>query len=382
MRVLVAPDKFKGSLTAREVAAHLSVGLGSVADIRCHQLPLADGGDGSVHAAVSAGFRPLRVETVGPTGRRVSAEIAFDGRTAVVEVANTCGISLLPDGWLQPLDATSFGFGLAIRAALALDPTTVVLALGGSASTDGGTGMLSALGAVFVDDHGHQIIGDGAQLSAIRAADLSALESLRHYDWVIASDVDSPLYGANGAAHVFGPQKGATDEDVEALDRGLCHLVSLCDPTAPLLAVQPGAGAAGGIGFAGQLLGARVVSGASHFLDLLHFDDHVADADVVVTGEGRIDSQTLQGKLPQVVALRSAPRPVHVVVGRSDLSVTTHHPFGQIHQLVDHTAADSRTDPALSAAILTKIGRVLGASLRPQAGDSGTGGCFKARVTP
>jgi len=363
VKVLVAPDKFKGSLTAHQVAEHLATGLRTVRGVQTDQLPLADGGDGSVQAAVTAGYQTCPVRTVGPTGQPVSAEVAFNGRTAIVEVANTCGISLLPGGQRQPLHSSSYGFGQAINAALALHPTTVVLALGGSASTDGGMGMLTALGAVFASPDGQELIGSGADLSSVSSADLNKLDRLRQIEWIIASDVDAPLYGLHGAAHVFGPQKGASPTTVEHLDQGLRHFVATCRPSSDRLADRPGAGAAGGIGFAGLMLGARVVSGASYFLDLLHFDHRVADADVVITGEGRMDDQTLQGKLPFVVAKRAAPRPVHAVVGRNDLATGSDTHFAQIHQLSDHTTHDSAADPALSATILTQIGHAIATSL-------------------
>lgn len=363
MKILIAPDKFKGSLTALEVADHLATGLHTIPRAHCTLLPLADGGDGSVRAAVAAGYRAYPVTTIGPTGQPVQAEIAFDGHTAVVEVANACGISLLPDGRLQPLDSSSHGFGQAVNAALALHPSRVVLALGGSASTDAGMGMLTALGAVFADDEGRPLTGSGAQLSSAAAADLKALGQHRHVEWVIASDVQAPLHGRGGAAQVFGPQKGASPSTVEQLDRGLRHLVTVIGTPAEQLADVPGAGAAGGLGFAGLLLGGRIVSGASYFLDLLHFDDHVVDADLVITGEGRIDDQTLQGKLPIVVAQRSAPRPVHVVVGRNDLTSTTDPHFAAIHQISDYTTEDSRSDPQLTGSVLTQIGRAIAGTL-------------------
>jgi glycerate kinase len=370
MKVLIAPDKFKGSLTALEVATHLAAGLQTDPDVRCTLLPLADGGDGSVRAAVAAGYQSHPVTTIGPTGQPVAAEIAFDGQTAVVEVANTCGISLLPGGRLQPLEATSYGFGHAINAALALYPTTIVLALGGSASTDAGMGMLTALGAVYTDDRGRRLTGSGGELSSVGAADLSALDRLRRVEWVIASDVEAPLHGRGGAAQVFGPQKGAFPSIIQQLDRGLRHLADSSGPLAAQLADKPGAGAAGGLGFAGLLLGGRIVSGASYFLDLLHFDQEVVDADLVITAEGRIDDQTLQGKLPFVVAQRAAPRPVHVVAGRNDLTGPTGSHFAAIHQLCDYTTADTRSDPRLTGSVLTEIGRAIATTLagRPFAG--------------
>jgi glycerate kinase len=366
VKILVAPDKFKGSLTAAEVADSVATGLEQVPGIRCDKLPLADGGDGSVAAAVAAGYRLVPIDTVGPTGEPVHAAVAFDGYTAVVEVANTCGLSLLPDRRLEPLTSSSYGFGQAITAALALRPTTVVLALGGSASTDAGMGMLTALGAVFTDRHGRQLTGNGDQLGSVAAADLRRLGPLQDLEWVVASDVEASLHGGAGAAQVFGPQKGASPTTVHQLDQGLRHFADLLGPWAEKLAGQPGAGAAGGLGFAGLVLGGRIVSGAHHFLDLLHFNDHVADADVVITGEGRIDDQTLQGKLPFVVAQRSAPRPVHVVVGRNDLAATTESAFAAIHQLSDYTTADTRSDPESSASVLSTIGRAIAIDLAGQ----------------
>jgi len=365
MKVLIAPDKFKGSLTALEVASYLASGLRQSEGIRCQQLPLADGGDGSVLAAIAAGYRAHAIDTVGPTGQPVRAEIAFDGHTAVVEVANTCGLNLLPSGQLEPLNSSSFGFGQAILAALALEPVTIVLALGGSASTDGGSGMLSALGAAFTDESGQRIIGNGAQLISIVDADLSRLERLRGYEWVVASDVEAPLFGPGGAARVFGPQKGASEAVVAHLDRGLRNFASRCDPATGSLAGTPGAGSAGGLGFAGLLLGARMVSGADYFLELLSFDEHVADADIVITGEGQMDDQTLQGKLPLVVAQRSAPRPVMAVVGRNVVSrdVVLRAYFTEIHQISSYTDADSAGDPTLSGTVLTRIGESIGRSL-------------------
>lgn len=363
MKVLIAPDKFKGSLTALEVASHLATGLQSVPGVQCTQLPLADGGDGSVAAAVAAGFRPYTVDVAGPTGELHQATIAFDGTTAVVEVANTCGIALLPDGRLEPLTASSLGFGQAVRASLDLHPITVVLALGGSASTDGGLGLLSALGAVLTDAAGQPVPPNGGQLHRITDIDLSNIPTGVH--WIVAGDVDAVLNGPHGAAPLFGPQKGATPSQVHDLDRGLAHLADLCGAAGRTSAETPGAGAAGGLGFAALLLGAEVRSGAEYFLDLLGFDTHLADADAVVTGEGRIDDQTLHGKLPYVVAQRAAPRPTYAAVGLNQITTGSvlKHAFTDIHQISDLTDADTRNDPSLSAQILTQLGEVIGTQL-------------------
>ncbi|MDP9997420.1 MULTISPECIES: glycerate kinase [Pseudarthrobacter] len=376
VRTLIAPDKFKGSLTAGEVAEALAAGLrsatgpsGRAGTVHCELLPLADGGDGSVDAAVASGFTRHSYTVAGPTGEPVQASIAFDGVTAVVEVANTCGLGLLPGGRLRALDASSRGFGEAVLFALRLNPATVVLALGGSASTDGGMGMLTALGFTFRDAAGHELEGSGRALPLIRSIHRAALPELATVDFVVASDVHNPLLGTEGAPAVFGPQKGAGPVEVSGLEAGLAHLVArLADAgfaDAAALAEHQGAGSAGGIGYACLLLGAKQVSGADYFLDLLDFDTRKDNCDVVITGEGSIDEQTLAGKLPAAVARRSGSRPIIAVAGRSllpqerwsDLALTN------VYTLAGYTELDSSKDPVLSAALLRRIGQDIGASL-------------------
>ncbi len=358
MRVLLAPDKFKGSLTAAQVCEHLGRGLRS-RGVEVDELPLADGGDGSVHAAIAAGFTADPVTVAGATGRPHAAVIARLGDTAVVEVANTCGLGTLPGGRLAPLAASSTGAGQAVRRAVEQGARRVVLALGGSASSDGGTGFLAALGVRFLDSAGRPIEVAGGTLGRIAAVDRSGLVDLAGVELVIAGDVRNPLCGPDGAAAVYGPQKGATTGDVEMLDAGLRRLAGLLDPSD--LAHTPGAGAAGGLGFAGLLLGGRIVSGAEFFLDLLDFDGRVADADLVITGEGRIDDQTPAGKLPAVVASRSRPRPVLAVVGRSDLSVAVRERMGlaAVYALADRTDRDPAADAALTRQLLADLGRTI-----------------------
>ncbi len=298
------------------------------------------------------------------TGERHPAVIAFDGTTTIVEVANTCGLHTLPAGVLAPLRAASTGVGDAFKAALDLGAGRIVLALGGSASTDGGAGMLAALGMVFRDQRGQVVEVDGGSLRKIHSVDASGLPDLSRIEIVIASDVRNPLTGPTGAAAVYGPQKGATPDQVGELDAGLRHLVTcLTDryPTAGRLAASAGAGAAGGLGFAGILLGGRAVSGADYFLDLLQFETHLQGRDLVITGEGRMDDQTLHGKLPAIVARRAAPVPVIAVVGRSDISERAMHLMGlsAVHAIADHTDGDPAADPALSARLLEELGRTI-----------------------
>ncbi|HEY0125585.1 MAG TPA: glycerate kinase [Blastococcus sp.] len=362
MRVLVAPDTFKGSLTALEVATAIGEGL-EAAGVASRLLPLADGGDGSVAAALHAGSARRTVAVRGADGRRNATEFAFDGTTAVVEVAGSCGLSTLPPGVLVPMTSSSYGFGEAVLAALESGARRVVLCLGGSASTDGGAGLLRALGVRFRDEAGDDVDPAGGTLARIAAVDVSGMRDLAGVELVVATDVDNPLLGTDGSAAVFGPQKGATPDQVAELDAGLARLVRLLD-AAPL-ADEPGAGAAGGLGFACRWLGARRVAGAEFFLDLLGFDSAVADCAVVVTGEGRIDGQTLAGKLPAVVAARSAPRPVHAVVGQSLLTDGERRRLGLdlVVALGELTDEDPSRDPDLSRRLAALAGEGIGRQL-------------------
>lgn len=364
MRVLVSPDKFKGTLSAAEVSDAIAAGL-EAAGAEAVTLPLADGGDGSVAAALRAGFSRRVAQVRGADGERVDAAFATDGTTAVVEVANTCGLSTLPAGVLAPLTSSSFGFGQAVLAARDAGARRIVLALGGSASTDGGAGMLAALGTLFVDQQGRTLDPTAALEQAVRL-DTVDLVDLSGVELVVATDVANPLLGPHGAAAVFGPQKGADPGQVVTLDGRLARLVQLL-PTdqgrdTASLANEPGAGAAGGLGFACRWLGARRVTGADFFLDLLRFDEAVAGCDAVVTGEGRMDEQTLSGKLPAVVAQRSRPRPVHAVVGQTRLDDEGARRLGlaSIHPLDALTTADPSCDPVLSKALAAHAGEHIG----------------------
>ena len=363
MRVLIAPDKFKGSLTAAEVADHLAKGLAE-AGAHNRTLPLADGGDGSVAAALASGFHPLPVEVHGATGESRSGVVAFDLDTAIVEVANTCGLGTLRDGRHAPMTASSYGFGEAIRAALSLCRRQLVLALGGSASTDGGVGMLAALGYCFLDRTGELLAPTAENLTRIHCIDSHHIVRLDGIQLIVAGDVTSPLIGPTGAAAVFGPQKGATATRVAHLDAGLRNLVDAFTRSgfedAATFAHAAGSGAAGGIGFAAILLGASMASGAEYFLDLLDFDRHVAESDLVITGEGRLDHQTLQGKLPAAVALRAAPTPVIAVVGRNDLEHGTSAGFTDVFAVTDYTDTDTSRDPHRTAELLQHIGTQIG----------------------
>ncbi|WP_411137789.1 glycerate kinase [Streptomyces sp. C10] len=336
--MLIAADKFKGSLTAVEVAEHVTAGLRRAAPgLEVSAVPVADGGDGTVAAALAAGFTRHEARVTGPTGVPVTATFALrvgappavaGGGTAVVEMAEASGLQHLPRGVFAPLTATTYGTGELLLAALDAGATSIVFGVGGSATTDGGAGMLAALGARFLDADGEPVAPGGGPLRDLATADLSGLDPrLARTAIVLASDVDNPLTGPKGAPAVYGPQKGASEEDVAALDAALAHYAEVLEravgPRAAEHALAPGAGAAGGIGY-GALVGleADFRPGIDVMLDVLGFAPALAKATFVITGEGSLDEQTLHGKAPAGVAAaaRAAGLDVVAVCGRLQLS--------------------------------------------------------------
>ncbi|MEV4250521.1 glycerate kinase [Streptosporangium canum] len=391
--VVIAPDKFKGSLTGAEVAARVAAGLGP--DVVTVALPVADGGDGTVDAVVACGFTRVEVEVTGPTGQPVRAAyawrepaaeharrpaagedaaavpagpgsspspagpgsspfpaglgsstppaglgsspspVAAEVPTAVIELAEASGLRRLP-GDPQALTATSYGAGELIAHAVRRGARRIVLGLGGSACTDGGAGMMQALGVRFLDAGGQELPRGGAALRALEKIDKSELIAIDDVEFVVAGDVDNPLLGPYGAAAVYGPQKGAGPEEVKVLEGALARLAAVAAHTHGLagaiehdgivrpmgVAAQPGAGAAGGVGFAAlAFLSAEVRPGIEYLLDLLGFHDLLDGARLVITGEGSLDEQTLRGKAPAGVAAAAAKAgvPVVAVCGRRAL---------------------------------------------------------------
>jgi len=324
-RVLIAADKFKGSLTAVQVAERVTAGLRRVAPrVEVEALPVADGGDGTVDAAVAAGFERREVRVAGPLGHEITAAFALRDDTAVVEMAEASGLQRLPAGSFAPLTSSTYGSGELLLAALDAGARTIVFGVGGSATTDGGAGMLAALGARFLDEEGEPVPPGGGSLVRLATADLSALDPrLSSVDVVLASDVDNPLTGPKGAPAVYGPQKGASPDDVAVLDAGLAHFAAVLEKAigskAAEYAVAPGAGAAGGIGYGALVgLGARFRPGIEVMLDVLGFAPALERATLVITGEGSLDEQTLHGKAPAGVAAaaRAADKEVIAVCGR------------------------------------------------------------------
>ncbi len=317
MRVVVAPDKFEGSLTADQAGRAIEAGLlRARADAQIVVLPVGDGGAGTLAAVLAAGFERVPVRATGPTGEPVDAAIALRGERAFVEMAEASGLRRLPGGRRAPLDATTYGTGELIRAAIDFGARDLVLGIGGSATTDGGAGMASALGARFLDAAGQPLPPGGAALLRLAHVDTRDLDPrIEQTRVTVAADVDSPLVGPRGAAAVFGPQKGASPEDVLLLDSALRRYARVLREVLGVdLADRPGAGAAGGLG-AGAIafLGASLQSGIDLILELIGFAAAADGADLVITGEGKLDFQSLRGKAPLGVARAAAAHGVPVV---------------------------------------------------------------------
>lgn len=346
MRILIAPDKFKGTLTGPEAAAAMAEGaLRVYPDAVVTALPIADGGEGTVEAAVAAGFSERLNAVVGPILKPVGAVWAFaeDSKVAVIETAQASGYLLSEPTVENSLRAHSYGSGQLIAAALDAGATEIIIGLGGSAMTDAGTGALRALGLRLMDAQGNLVPLGGGSLIDVVAVDATGLDPrLAAVKVRMAVDVDNPLYGLNGAAHIFAPQKGADADAVERLDAGLRNLASVVREATGIDMDVPGAGAAGG--FPSTFLayaGATVERGFDLVADLIDLETHLADADLVITGEGSLDVQSLSGKGPLGVADAAHALGIPVVVVAGRITVTP-------EQLAKHgvVAAVSATDVA------------------------------------
>ncbi|WP_167137075.1 glycerate kinase [Diaminobutyricimonas sp. TR449] len=373
MRIVIAPDKFKGSLDAAGVARHIADGLRSVdPTLTIDEVPAADGGEGTLDAAIASGFTRHSVTVTGPLGEPVNADFAVGDTVGVVELATASGLALIPEGRRDAGAATSRGTGELIAAALDLGCETIVLAIGGSASTDAGAGMLAGLGVVLLDARGDVVPDGGRALAGVTRIDLSRFDTrVASTRFVLASDVDNVLLGPTGAAAVFGPQKGATAKDVAELDAALGTFSRvLADAVGPVAAdavTGPGAGAAGGVGYAAlAVLGAERRPGIEVVLNLTGLPHSIQGADLVITGEGSLDEQSLGGKTPIGVAdaARRASVPVIAVCGRSNLGRDRLREAG-----FERTFAitDYEADPMLcmtnAGALLERIGAEIGSQL-------------------
>ena len=350
MKFVIAPDSFKESLTALEVATAIETGFKRVfPDADYVKLPMADGGEGTVQSLVDATQGKLiECEVTAPLGDKVKSffGLSGDGKTAIIEMAAASGLHLVPTEKRNPLLTTSYGTGELIKLALDLGVESFILGIGGSATNDGGVGMLQALGMQCLDSQDKPIGFGGAELANIVKIDVQQLDPrLQQVHIEVACDVNNPLCGECGASAIFGPQKGATPEMVKQLDAALSHFAEIAErDCGKQIRDQAGAGAAGGMGGGLLLLpSVQLKAGIQIVLDRLHLIDYVKDADVVITGEGRIDAQSIMGKTPIGVArtAKQFNKPVIAIAGglREDYGVVFDHGidavFPIIHQLGD-----------------------------------------------
>ncbi|MCY7789442.1 glycerate kinase [Bacillus haynesii] len=320
MKIVIAPDSFKESMTSLEAARSIEKGFKAVlSDAEYVNIPVADGGEGTVQALVDATGGDIVHQTVtGPLGKPVKAAYGLlgDGKTAVIEMAEASGLHLVPPGQRNPLLTTTRGTGELILDAADKGVSTIIIGLGGSATNDGGAGMAAALGAKFLNRDGEEIENGGGALAEIAKIDVSGLNpKLKHIQFEAACDVDNPLTGSRGASAVFGPQKGANSEMTALLDQNLKHYAAAVKAELGCeIDSIPGAGAAGGLG-AGlcAFLNAELKSGVDIVLDTLSFSERIKGADLVITGEGKIDCQTVSGKTPAGVAKRARSENIPVI---------------------------------------------------------------------
>ncbi|CRM12714.1 Glycerate 2-kinase [Pseudomonas sp. 31 R 17] len=321
MKIIIAPDSFKDSLSAERVAQAIADGLVQVwSDAQLVQCPMADGGEGTVAAVLAACNGQLRSQTVrGPLGAAVQAHWGWlaDSHTAIIEMAEASGLQLVAPGQRDACSSSTYGTGELIRAALDLGARRIILAIGGSATNDGGAGAMQALGVQLFDAQDQPLALGGLALAGLARISLENLDSrLAQVRFEIAADVNNPLCGAHGASAIFGPQKGATPEQVLQLDAALGHFADHCARVLPGdVRDEPGSGAAGGLGFAAKaFLSAQFRAGVEVVAELVGLDAAVRGADLVITGEGRFDAQTLRGKTPFGVARIARHHQVPVIV--------------------------------------------------------------------
>ena len=368
-KIVVAFDSFKGSLTSREAGEAFAMGYREVvadADIRLFQI--SDGGEGlseAIHAALGGEIVECRVTD--PLGRQIEAAYAIvNGTTAVVSLAAASGLTLLAPEERNPLVATTFGTGELILDAIARGCRRIIVGLGGSATTDGGAGMLRALGYRFYDAEGEELTASIDILErAVSASDSEVKGEVRDVEIAVAVDVDNPLYGQRGAAYVFAPQKGAAAEMVVRLDDALRHYAKLGDGYCGYEAsTSAGVGAAGGVGYAFRaFMGRELTSGIELLLDIIGFDAALADATLVVTGEGRVDAQTLMGKAPSGVLHRATKYGVDCIAvgGCVEMSeALKQSDFKAIYASMPETmSVDEAMQPTVARENLRRVGRLV-----------------------
>jgi glycerate kinase len=378
MRVVIAPDSFKECLSALDVAEALAVGLRrAVSDAELELVPMADGGEGTVDALVAAtGGRTVTLNVTGPMGKMVDAVYGMlgDGETAVIEMASASGLALTPVADRDPRVASTYGTGELLRAAIEQGARRVIIGIGGSATNDGGAGMAEAMGYRFLDADGNALPRGGAALGGLETIDASGrLSGIEECEILVACDVTNPLCGPNGASHIYGPQKGADAETVNVLDAALRHFAEVVREQLGIdVAELPGAGAAGGLG-AGLVAFARgsLRPGVDLVADACHLAERINGADLVITGEGKLDGQSIHGKTPIGVA-RVAQRagvPVVAVAGVLGDGYEAVYDFGIATVYALSTGSTSRDYAMAHAAeLLAGVGETIGIELSAQSG--------------
>ncbi|MEZ9319934.1 glycerate kinase [Vibrio sp. 10N.286.51.E5] len=382
MKIVIAPDSFKESLSALSVAACIEKGFREIfPDADYVTLPLADGGEGTVDVLLQGLFGEKRHSQVeGPLGQPVNAEWAMlepsdqnPKKTALIEIAAASGLDLLKPEQRDPLIASSFGTGQLILEAIEQGAQTIILGLGGSATNDGGAGIVQALGGTLLDNAGQELNRGGVALADLSSIDLTGLDS-RYADieLIVACDVDNPLCGDNGASHVFGPQKGATPEQVLMLDKALANFAQVaetqgCVDGGESVQKRMGYGAAGGSPMGlGLLFNMQIKPGIEMVLDVLQADDVLKGADLVITGEGQMDNQTLQGKTPYGIAKRASLQGIPTIGIAGSLGTEVEALYGEMSSLFGTVRSPQTLEKVLQEAELnlTRTARNIAATLR------------------
>lgn len=365
MTILIAPDKFKGSLSAKEVCEAVSTGLLKLdPSLSIISVPLADGGEGTSELlTINSGGSVINCSVSDPLFRKINASygISGDGTTAFIEMASASGLHLLTKEERNPLNTTTYGTGELIKDAIARGVTKIILAIGGSATNDAGIGMAAALGMKFKDKKGDELQPIGSNLIYIHSiVDDHFLIKKNKIQFVVLCDVDNELYGPHGAAFVYGPQKGADDQGVQLLDQGLKHFAAIVEKELNVDIHFPGAGAAGGLGAGSKVfLNAAFTRGIDFILKALKLEDQIKLADLVITGEGKMDEQTLSGKVVMGVTelAHKYRKPILAIVGKNELSDEKIRLMGlkKVIELVDEETSSAEAMRNTSKLITARV---------------------------